>query len=75
MSNQAWQVTPEQNRRWMLENKWRSDVLCYAELVTAMALAEQDSELKAKLRQDFTIATHDLYTRIAELELAAEKAK
>jgi len=73
MGAKASQFKGDKQRRWMLENKWRSDILAYADLCTALAVAEPRSDDKRSLMRRFAESTRDLYTRAAELELQVEK--
>lgn len=63
----------DRSRRWMLENKWRKDVLRFADLSMALSTAEPRSDAKRDLMHEWSEAARALYTRAADLELRLER--
>jgi len=60
---------------WVLENKWRTDIVGYGQLCAALAKEQAGTLGWGRLERACSDMALDLYTRIAELELRAQQAE
>lgn len=64
---------PGKTALWVLENKWRTDVLAYGHLCEQLGGIDQHCLVWSGLNLDCAKAAKALYTRIAKLELDARR--
>ena len=57
---------------WVLENKWRSDLLAYGALCATIGMTESGTPARADAQSRCGKALLALYTRAAEMELRAQ---
>jgi len=66
---------PGKTALWVLENKWRSDLLAYGALCATIGMTESGTQARADAQSRCGKALLALYTRAAEMELRAQQAE
>jgi len=64
---------PGKTALWVLENKWRTDILAYGALCATIGMTEPGTQAWADAQSRCDKALLALYTRIAKLELDAQR--
>ena len=66
---------PGKTALWVLQNKWRSDILKYGTLCATAAMTRLGTEGWTDAQLKCSKALVALYTRIAEMELRAQECE
>ena len=66
---------PGKTALWVLQNKWRTDIIGYGQLCATIGMTEPGTEARADAQSRCDKALLALYTRAAELELRAQQAE